>query len=109
MIWPIIIILSEVTVLGEILPRKELINTKKWYGYLILWLKSNYIVSYSIEVIKLVTIIPNHDQDSVVSNRRYGDNLNPLKSIKHHTILRGFILFHLIYIDMTVISMCIII
>ena len=86
MIWLIIIILSEVTVLGEILPRKELINTKKWYDYLILWLNSNYIVFYSIEVTKLVNIIPNHDQDSIVSNRRYGGNLNLLKSIKHHTI-----------------------
>ena len=67
MIWLIIIILSEVTVLGEILPRKELMNTKNWYGYLILWLNSNYIVSYSIEVTKLVNIIPNHDLDSLLT------------------------------------------
>ena len=95
-IWLIIIILSEVIVLGEILPRKELMNTKKWYGYLILWLNSNYIVSYSIEVTKLVNIIPNHDQDSIVSNSRYGGNLNPLKSIKHNNTIYYVNLSHII-------------
>ena len=74
-------------VLGEILPKTELMYTKKLYGYLILWLNSNYIVSCSIEVTKLVNIIPNHDQDSVVNNRRYGGNLNPLRSIKHNNTI----------------------